>query len=298
MTLNPIPGLLALFHPPGRRLALGTMRLLDWGLPPAQLGAHLGAVADLGVTVLDTADIYGRGAVEVALGEAFRAQPGLRGRFGIVGKCGIRLPSETAPVVRVKHYDTTGAHVRAQVEQSLRRLGTDHLDLLLIHRPDPLLDAEELAACVAGLRAAGKIRSFGVSNFRPGQVDLLQSQLAEPLVANQVEASLWHLAPVLDGTLDHAQQKGLMPMAWGPLGGGRLAGTILAAALDRIGLQLGLTPSQVALAWLARHPAGLMPVLGTGRLERVEAAVAAMAVVLEREAWFELLEAATGHPVA
>lgn len=286
------------FPPPGSRLALGTMRLLDWGLPPAQLGAHLGAVADLGVTVLDTADIYGLGAVEVALGEAFRAQPGLRERFGIVGKCGIRLPSATTPSVRVKHYDTSGAHVRAQVEQSLRRLGTDWLDLLLIHRPDPLLDAAELAACVADLLQAGKIRAFGGSNFRPGQVDLLQSRLSSPVVANQIEVSLWHPAHVLDGTLDHAQQKGLLPMAWGPLGGGRPAGPALAAALERIGLPLGLTPSQVALAWLARHPAGLMPVLGTGRLERVEAAVAAMAVVLEREAWFDLLEAGTGHPVA
>lgn len=288
---------MSLFPPPGGRLALGTMRLLDWGLPPAQLGAHLGAVADLGVTVLDSADIYGRGAVEVALGEAFRAQPGLRERFVIVGKSGIRLSSETAPIVRVKHYDTSGAHVRAQVEQSLGRLGTDRLDLLLIHRPDPLLDAAELAACVADLLQAGKIRSFGVSNFRPGQVDVLQSRISSPLVTNQIEVSLWQPAAVLDGTLDHAQQKGLVPMAWAPLGGGRSAGPALAAALDRIGLQLGLTPSQLALAWLARHPAGLMPVLGTGRLERVEAAVAAMAVVLEREAWFELLEAATGHPV-
>lgn len=288
---------MSLFPPPGGRLALGTMRLLDWGLPPAQLGAHLRAVAELGVTVLDAADIYGQGLVEEALGQAFRAQPGLRERFTIVGKCGIRLVSDTAPIVRVKHYDTSGAHVRAQVEQSLRRLGTDRLELLLIHRPDPLLDAAELAACVADLLKAGKIRCFGVSNFRPDQVDLLQSQLAAPLVANQVEASLWHPAPVLDGTLDHAQQKGQVPMAWGPLGGGRPAGMTLTAALDRIGLELGLTPSQVALAWLARHPAGLMPVLGTGRLQRVEAAVAAMGVVLEREAWFELLEAATGQPV-
>lgn len=279
------------------RLALGTMRLLDWGMEAPALADFLGRVADLGVAVLDTADIYGDGAVEPALGAAFRADPGLRDRFRIVGKCGIRLVTEGPPRVAVKHYDTTRAHVLAQVEGSLRHLGTDHLDLLLIHRPDPLMDANELAATAAELLAEGKIRAFGVSNFRPAQVDLLQSCLA-PLAANQIEASLWHPHPVLDGTLDHAQQRGLATMAWSPLGGGRPAPEALAAVLLRQGRALGLGPSQVALAWLAQHPARILPVLGTGRLDRIREGIAAMDMVLDREAWFELLEAATGKPVA
>lgn len=284
--------------PPGAaRLALGTMRLLDSGRSPGELAGFLQAAADLGVAVLDSADIYGRGAVEPALGTAFRVAPGLRERFRIVGKCGIRLVSEAPPRVAVKHYDTSRAHVRAAVEGSLRSLGTDRLDLLLLHRPDPLLDADELAATLEALVAEGKVRALGVSNFLPGQADLLQARLALPLAAHQLEASLWHPAPLLDGTLDHAQTRGMRVMAWSPLGGGRAPLPALGAALEASGTALGLTPAQVALAWLARHPARVLPVVGTGRLDRLREAVAAMGCLLDREAWFGLLEAATGRPV-
>jgi len=278
-------------------LALGTMRLLDWGRSPGELAAFLAQAADLGLAVLDTADIYGAGAVEPALGAAFRTAPGLRDRFRIVGKCGIRLVSEAPPRVAVKHYDTSRAHVRARVEGSLRALGTDHLDLLLIHRPDPLLDADELAAVLTDLVAEGKALALGVSNFLPAQAHLLQSRLANLLAAHQLEASLWHPEPLLDGTVDHAQAQRLRVMAWSPLGGGRAPSAALAAALAEQGGALGLSPAQVALAWLARHPAGILPVLGTGRLDRLREAVAAMACDLDREAWFGLLEAAKGRPV-
>ena len=276
------------------RLALGTMRLLDWGLDAGGLAHFLAQAAEAGVGVLDTADIYGGGEVEPALGAAFRRDPGLRGRFLVVGKGGIRLRSQG---VAVKHYDTSRAHLTASVDRTLRCLGTDHLDLLLIHRPDPLVDPDDLAGTFVDLRASGRVRAFGLSNFRPAQADLLRDRLRIPLVAHQVEASLWHPDPVLDGMLDHARLAGLTPMAWSPLGGGRSAPPVLGAALERLGRSLGLTPAQVALAWLARHPAGMMPVLGTGRIGRVREGVAAMATGLDREAWFELLEAATGHAV-
>lgn len=283
------------FRPDGAaRLALGTMRLLDWGLDAGGLASFLAQAAEAGVGVLDTADIYGGGEVEPALGAAFRMDPRLRGRFLIVGKCGIRLRSGG---VAIKHYDTSRAHLTASVDRTLRCLGTDRLDLLLIHRPDPLLDPDDLAGTFVDLRASGRVRAFGLSNFRPAQADLLRDRLRIPLVAHQVEASLWHPDPVLDGTLDHARLAGLAPMAWSPLGGGRSAPPVLGAALERLGRSLGLTPAQVALAWLARHPAGMMPVLGTGRIGRVREGVAAMATGLDREAWFELLEAATGHAV-
>ena len=276
------------------RLALGTMRLLDWQLDPRDLARFPAQAADAGVGVLDTADIYGGGEVEPALGAAFREAPGLRGRFRIVGKCGIRL---RAGDVGVKHYDTSRAHLTASVDRTLRCLGTDHLDLLLLHRPDPLLDPDDLAGTFAELRDSGRVRAFGLSNFRPAQADLLRARLNLPLVAHQVEASLWHPDPVLDGTLDHACLAGLAPMAWSPLGGGRPAPPVLEVVLERLGRSLELTPAQVALAWLARHPARMMPVLGTGRIERIREGVAAMATLLHREAWFELLEAATGHAV-
>ena len=286
-----------LSQPGAARLALGTMRLPEWGRGPQELAAFLGQAADLGVAVLDTADIYGGGAVEPALGAAFREVPGLRERFRIVGKCGIRLVREGPPPVAVKHYDTSRAHVRAAVEGSLRALGTDRLDLLLLHRPDPLMDVGELAGTLAALAAEGKILAVGVSNFLPAQADLLASRLPFPLAAHQLEASLWHPGPLLDGTLDHAQTRGMRVMAWSPLGGGRAPSAALSAALEAAGAALGLTPAQVALAWLARHPAGLLPVVGTGRIDRLREAVAAMACVLDREAWFGLLEAATGRPV-
>ena len=287
----------SLSQPGAARLALGTMRLPDRGRGPRELAAFLGQAADLGVAVLDTADIYGGGAVEPALGAAFREVPGLRERFRIVGKCGIRLVSEGSPRVAVKHYDTSGVHVRAAVEGSLRALGTDRLDLLLLHRPDPLMDAGELAGTLAALAAEGKILAVGVSNFLPAQADLLGSRLPFPLAAHQLEASLWHPGPLLDGTLDHAQTRGMRVMAWSPLGGGREPSRELSAALSASGTALGLSPAQMALAWLARHPAGILPVVGTGRIDRLREAVAAMACDLDREAWFGLLEAATGRPV-
>ena len=256
------------------RLALGVMRLLEWGLTSQALAGFLAQVAEAGVQVLDTADIYGRGAVEPALGAAFREQPDLRGRFFLVGKCGIRLVSEASPRVAVKHYDTSTAHVVAQVDGTLRHLGTDHLDLLLIHRPDPLLDAEALATTLGALRASGKVRSFGVSNFLPPQVDLLQAHLSLPLVTNQVEASLWHPGPLLDGTLDHAQRVGQAAMAWSPLGGGRPAPPQLAAALDRQGQARGLTPAQVALAWLIGH-GNVVAIPGARTVAQLEENVAA-----------------------
>ncbi|GLH70398.1 aryl-alcohol dehydrogenase [Geothrix rubra] len=295
MASAPVPTLV----PEGSsRLALGTMRLLDGGRSPGELAAFLAQAADLGLAVLDSADIYGAGAVEPALGAAFRAAPGLRDRFRIVGKCGIRLVSEASPRVAVKHYDTSRSHVRAAVEGSLRALGTDRLDLLLIHRPDPLMDAHGLAVTLGELVAEGKVLALGVSNFLPAQADLLQARLTLPLAAHQIEASLWRPEPLLDGTLDHAQVRGMQVMAWSPLGGGRAPSAALALALAKLGEALGLTPAQVALAWLARHPSGLLPVVGTGRLDRLREAVAAMACILDREAWFGLLEAARGKPVA
>lgn len=284
--------------PPGApRLALGTMRLLEREAGPGPLASFLAAAADAGVAVLDSADIYGRGAVEPALGGAFRAAPGLRERFRIVGKCGIRLVSGGPGAARVKHYDTSRAHVRGAVEGSLRALGTDRLDLLLIHRPDPLSDMDELGGTLAALVGEGKVRAVGVSNFLPAQADLLAARLPVPLAAHQLEASLWHPEPLLDGTVDHAQLRRLRVMAWAPLGGGREPAAPLADALSRLGARVGLSPAQVALAWLARHPAGILPVVGTGRIERVREAVAAVGVDLDREAWFDLLEAATGRPV-
>jgi predicted oxidoreductase len=181
-------------------------------------------------------------------------------------------------------------------------LGVEKLDLLLIHRPDPLMNADEIADAFDRLKRAGKVEGFGVSNFLPHQFELLESRLEEPLLTNQIEVSLLHLDSLFDGTLDQCQRLGVTPQAWSPLAGGALSHqleeTSLSRALSRAGHELGVTREQLAIAWLLRHPACISPVLGSGKLPRIRELVDAQNIVLDRQLWFELLEAALGHPVS
>ncbi len=281
----------------------GLMRLFEWKLDAAGLNAWIHACLEMGCTTFDHADIYGGYAIEEAFGAALALTPGLRERLQLVTKCGIGLVTPNRPATRVHHYDTSATHIVASAERSLRNLGTDRLDLLLIHRPDPLMNADEVAAALTELRRAGKILHAGVSNFLPWQFDLLQERLGFALVTNQVELSVAHLAPLHDGTLDQAQRLRRPPMIWGPLGGGRLftgtdeRATRLRARLADIGARHAAAPDQVALAWILAHPARPLPVLGTGQLERIRAAVAAESLKLDRQEWFELWEASAGHEV-
>lgn len=281
----------------------GLMRLFDWKLDAAGLNAWIHACLEMGCTTFDHADIYGGYAIEEAFGAALARTPGLRDRLQLVTKCGIGLVTPNRPATRVHHYDTSAAHIVASADRSLRHFGTDRLDLLLIHRPDPLMEADEVAAALTELRRAGKILHAGVSNFLPWQFDLLQERLGFALVTNQVELSVAHLVPLHDGTLDQAQRLRRPPMIWGPLGGGRLftgtdeRATRLRAKLAEIGARHDAAPDQVALAWILAHPARPLPVLGTGQLERIRAAVAAESLRLDRQEWFELWEASAGHEV-
>lgn len=288
----------------GSRLVAGVWRLREWGMDTAALLDFIHGCLDLGITTFDNADIYGGYTCEALFGAALAAEPGLRDRLELVTKCGIQLVSANRPANRVHHYDTGRDYLIAAAENSLRELNTDRLDLLLIHRPDPLLDADEVAAAFAALRAAGKVRAFGVSNFLPWQFHLLQSRLDFPLATNQIELSVLALEPLHDGTLDQAQRLRLPPMAWSPLAGGRLfdPGNERAArvrrALEAVGRELGgAGVDQVALAWLLRHPARVLPVLGTGKLERVRAAAAAEGLTLDRQQWFAIWEASAGRDV-
>ena len=286
------------------RLALGLWRLASWGLTDGELLDLVHGSLDLGLTTFDHADIYGDYAAEELFGRALALDRGLRPRLQLVTKCGIKLVSARRPAHRLKHYDTSRAHIVASAESSLRLLGTDYLDLLLIHRPDPLLDAGEVAEAFHALRAAGKVLHFGVSNFTPGQFDLLASRLPVPLVTNQVELSLLSLAALTDGTLDQCQRLGIAPMAWSPLAGGRLLSGSDAQsfrvrrALQVVGDELGGAPAdQVALAWILRHPARVVPVVGSGKLDRVRSAAAAAGLHLSREQWFALWTASAGQEV-
>ncbi|GAB4522493.1 MAG: aldo/keto reductase family oxidoreductase [Anaerolineae bacterium] len=281
------------------RIIAGVMRLNDWGLDAAGLLNWIEACLGMGVTTFDHADIYGGYTCEARFGEALALKPSLRAQMQLVTKCDIMLPTPNRPEITFHYYDTSKAHIIQSAEQSLRNLRTDYLDVLLIHRPDPLMDADEVAEALTELHTAGKVRHFGVSNFSPSQYQLLMARMNLPLVTNQVEFSLLHMNPLYDGTFDQMQKLRVPPMIWSPVGGGRLFSeeTPLLATLREIGAAHHATPDQIALAWTMRPPVKAMPVLGTGKLERIQAAVEAEKIELSRLEWFKIWSAATGTEV-
>ena len=285
------------------RLAYGVWRLSEAADTSAQaVAGRIQACLDQGITTFDHADIYGGYSCEALFGAALRAQPGLKTRMEIVTKCDIMLLSDQRPDNRVKHYDTSAAHVQASVERSLHNIGVDAIDLLLIHRPDPLMDHHALGACLDSLIQSGKVRAAGVSNFMPWDMDLLQSAMKNRLVSNQIEISLMQTRGFVDGQIAHAQRLGVPVMAWSPLGGGRLFGQEAAAlrlrpALQRLASAQGVDETAVAIAWLLHHPARIIPVLGTNDPARIARMQDALRVTLDRQTWFELYSLANGAEV-
>jgi len=285
------------------RIAYGMWRLGDDpDTSPAHVEAKIEACLAQGITTLDQADIYGGYMAEEMLGAALRAAPGLRERVEIVTKCDIVAPVGRHAGARVKYYDTSPAHITASVEASLRLMGTDRIDLLLIHRPDPLMDHHATGATLDALVAAGKVRAVGVSNFRPHDWDLLQSAMATPLGTNQIELSRGALEALTNGDLAFHQQHGHPVMAWSPLGGGGLLGAAgnaaLTAALRAMAQAQGVDVAAVAVAWLLAHPACILPVMGTNTLARIARFSEALRVKMDRQDWFTLYTAALGHEVA
>jgi len=248
---------------------------------------------DCGITTFDHADIYGDHGNEEIFGHVLGKDPSLRQSMQLVTKFGIKFASAKRPATWVKHYDTSAEHAVWSVDNSLRMLGTDRIDLLLIHRPDPLLDPEVIAEAFTRLKASGKVLHFGVSNFTPTQFEMLQSYLSFPLVTNQVEISLACTKPLFDGTLDVLMKHRVSPMAWSPLGGGNLM-TGDGAMFQKAG-KYNATHSQLSLAWLLKHPSRIFPVVGTTKVERLSDAVGALDVELDRQDWFEMLKIATGQ---
>ncbi|MDG4647615.1 aldo/keto reductase [Roseibacterium sp. SDUM158017] len=283
------------------RIVYGMWRLGDdKDTSPAHVRAKVEACLEQGITTMDQADIYGDYGAEALLGAAFRESPGLRDRVELVSKFDIVAPVGRSAGRRLKHYDTTAAYMTEAVETSLRDMGTDRIDLFLVHRPDPLMDHEETGRALDALVASGKVRAVGVSNFRPWDWKLLQSAMGTPLVTNQIEISAMRLEAFTNGDLSFHQRHGHPVMAWSPLGGGRLfgeEGAGLRAVLTRIGQAQGVGPADVAVAFLLRHPACILPVMGTNSLERIRGLSAAMNVELDREDWFEIYSASLGHEV-
>lgn len=286
-------------------LAYGLWRLAKdpLGTAPARVRAKIDACLEAGITTFDHADIYGQYTCEGLFGRALAEAPQLRERMEIVTKCGINAVCDNRPGVRVNHYDATPAAIARCVERSLRELRTDHVDLLLVHRPDWLTSAEETAEGLRRVVAAGKVRAVGVSNYNVHQFALLTRFLGQVPATNQIEVSLLRMEAILDGTLDQCQAAGVHPMAWSPLAGGRLLGgdqpdaVRAREALQRIAAHYDASPEQIALAWVAALPARPQVVIGTNQPERIRAAAGAARIQLERQHWYELWSAAQGRSV-
>jgi predicted oxidoreductase len=284
------------------RIVAGMWRLSEWDMTPQQRLAFIEQCIELGVTSFDHADIYGGYGVEALFGEALALKPSLRGQIQLVSKCGIKLVASRRPAHTIQHYDTSAAHIAASVENSLQELRTDYLDLLLIHRPDPLMDFDEVAGAFERLRAEGKVREFGVSNFSRHQFEVLNKRV--PLVTNQVEFSPLHLDPMFDETFDGLQDLGVQPMIWSPLGGGRLftagdaQGERLRLKIKDVAEELNRPFASVVFAWILQLPCRPVPLTGSGRIESLQVAVEATQFQLSRAQWFEILRAARGHEVA
>lgn len=282
------------------RLVYGMWRIGDDpDTSPAHVQRKIEACLAQGITTMDQADIYGGYTAEAIMGEALRASPGLREKIEIVTKCDIVAPMGRYADTPVKHYDTSAAHITAAVEQSLKDLGTDRVELLLIHRPDPLMDAEETGAALDALVASGKVRAVGVSNFRPWDFELLQAAMQTKLATNQIEISPAAPGAFTNGDLAFHQRRRDPVMAWSPLGGGSLIrdqGKI-GQVLDRLAARHGVDRGAIAVAFLLRHPARILPVLGTNALERIGKIAEALKVDLARAEWFQIYEAAIGQEV-
>ncbi len=298
------------------RLAYGCWRILGHeGAEPnpnreAQARSAIQAAFDAGFTFYDHADIYADGMAEKVFGDTLKATPGMRERIVITTKCGIRrrgVPHPNSP----QRYDFSAGHIVNSCDQSLQRLGIETIDLYQLHRPDYLMQPDEVASAFSRLKDAGKVREFGVSNFKPSQLALLQRACPMRLIVHQVQLSLAHLAPFEDGTLDQCLGEKISPLAWSPLGGGRLSDALpidinspdharrigLRETLDEIARDHGVSRTLIALAWLLQHPANIIPIIGSARPAHIRDAALAVNVHLSREEWYRLLESARGERV-
>ncbi|MGF1701300.1 aldo/keto reductase family oxidoreductase [Photobacterium makurazakiensis] len=285
-------------------LVQGYWRLADWQMSPQERLTFLKQHIELGISTVDHADIYGGYSCEQLFGEALALDPSVRDQIEIVTKCDINLCTDLVPARKINHYDTSKLHITESVNNSLSRLQVENIDVLLIHRPDVLMNADEVAEAFTELKLQGKVNHFGVSNFTPSQFELLQSRLDAPLVTNQVEINPLNFDVAHDGTLDQLQMKRIKPMAWSCLAGGDifsgqseqqvLVRNELEAIRDEVGAK---SIDQVIYAWVRRLPSNPLAIIGSGKIERVQAAIEALDITLTREQWYRVWVASKGHGV-
>ncbi len=285
-------------------IVAGLWRLADWQWSPQQTNRYINQCVEIGVSSFDNADIYGDYQCETLFGNGLKLSPSMRQNIQLVTKCGICLPSARRAEVKVHKYNNSFEYIISSAELSLKQLNTDYLDCLLIHRPNPLMDAQEVARAFSHLKQQGKILHAGVSNFLPHQFELLQSACDFPLAVNQIEVSVLQTQSLFDGSLDQCQKLDLIPMAWSPMGGGELFGAHpspqvvrVLEVMNTVANDLQTSLDQVAVAWLLKHPAGIKPVIGSGKIERIANAMNAAQCELSDDHWFQILVTSQGQPI-
>jgi len=283
------------------RIVHGYWRLRDWDLSDEQLLKLIEQVLELGITSFDHADIYGNHTCEAYFGRALALKPELREKMELISKCGIKMATDYNPELDIKIYDYSTEYIIKQAETSLKNLGTDRLDLLLLHRPAPFFNPEEVAKAFDQLKSSGKVLNFGVSNFSPAQFDTLQSYLDMPLATNQVEISVSCLEHFENENTEYFLKHKIKPMAWSPLAGGAIFNPKtekdqrLTAELKSIAAELNTDIDQVMYAWLLKHPTGIMPIVGSQHINRIKSAVDALEIELSLEQWYKIYIASKGE---
>ena len=282
------------------RIIAGCMSWGKWGkqFSTQEMIAQMYLTLEAGITTFDHADIYGDYTTEQQFGTAFFESGIERESIQLISKCGIQNEGETRNN-KIKHYNYSKEYIIWSVEKSIKDLKTDYLDLLLLHRPSPLMHPDEIAAAISELKEQGKILDFGVSNFTPSQVNLINSKT--PISVNQIEFSLTQNTAMHNGTLDQILQQEILPMSWSPLGTyfkeQNEANTRIKKVLDNLTKKYNATEDQVLLAWILKHPSKVSPVIGTTNKTRIENAVKALKIDLELEDWFTMLVEYQGHKI-
>jgi predicted oxidoreductase len=282
------------------KIIAGTMTWGTWGknLDKNQMIELIHSCIETGITTFDHADIYGGYTTEAAFGNAFGESKIQRDDIQLISKCGIQLPSENRST-KVHHYNYSKSHIIWSAEQSLKNLKTEYLDLLLLHRPSPLMQVDEIVEAIEKLKKEGKILDVGVSNFTPSQTDLMESKLK--INYNQIKFSITHFEPMLDGSLDHMQLNRIQPLCYSPMGSvfkktDDTSNRITKLA-DQLSLKYNVELDVLLLAWILKHPSGILPVFGTANKSRIANLMQATRVQIELEDWFALWTASAGHPI-
>jgi len=283
------------------RIIHGHWRLAEWNLSDQQLLKLTQQIIELGITSFDHADIYGNYSCEKLFGDALKLKKELRQHIQIITKCGIKLISDKYPERKVKHYDYGYDHIISSINNSLKNFGTDYIDLLLLHRPSPFFNPDEVAKAFSELKRSGKVLHFGVSNFNPLQFEMLNSYLDEKLVTNQVEISPYCLEHFENGNMDFFLKERIKPLAWSPLAGGKLLkpndekSKRLHDTLLKVSKELKIdSVDQTIYSWILKHPISILPIVGSGKIDRIRNAVEALQIDMPLESWYKIYNASTG----